>query len=66
MHVERPYLAPFLSQPTMDVRGLESVLRAHLAVATICGAYKHPGQTFVRAPGTIIGATFVLVALPGL
>jgi hypothetical protein len=55
-----------LSQPTADVRGSESVLRAHFAVATIGGAYRHPGQTFVRAPGTNIGATFGLAALPGL
>ena len=58
--------APLLLQPTVDVQVLESVLRAHFAVATIGGAYRHPGQTFVRAPGTNIGATFGLVALPRL
>ena len=50
----------------VDAHRSESDLRAHQTVATIGGAYRHPDQTFVRALGTNIGATFVLAALPEL
>ena len=32
--------------------GIETVLRAHLTVATMGGAYGHPGHTDVQARGT--------------
>ena len=48
----------------MDVQRSESDLRAHLAVATIGGACRHPGQTSYQAQGTSYKTTFVLVTLP--
>src|SRR2546427_3149869 len=47
---------------SVDVQRSESDLRAHLSVATIGGACRHPGQTSHQAHGTSYVTTSVLAA----